>query len=1684
MEGGDQRMSGTVDDRVVAMKFDNKQFETASAQSMSTLDKLKKSLDFSNANKSLGGLQKTAGSFNLGNIATTIEGVSTKFLAMGTIGVTALVQITQQALATGTQLAKALTIDPVQSGFQEYSTNLQSIQTILSNTQDQGTNLKQVNAALAELNAYSDRTIYNFSEMARNIGTFTAAGVDLKTSTAAIKGIANLAALSGSSAQQASTAMYQLSQAIATGTVKLIDWNSVATAGMGGPAFQTGLVNTAIKMGKLNKKVVEFDKFGRVATIGGLKFRDSLSQGKNADWLTSGVLTKALSHLTGDLTDAQLKAEGFSKSEIKAIQATARAANDAATQVKTIQQAFDVAKETAGSGWATTWQIIFGDFATAKKDMTALSNFMNGVINANAKKRNDLLKVWAKNGGRIALIDALKNALKALTTVINPIKEAWAKVFPPSTGKDLANLTKSIRDFFGHLILGKDTAAKIGHVFQGVFTILKIGQTVIGGLIGFVKDMFSIFTAGADTAGGGFLDWAVTVANAILNLNTQLTASNAIPAFFNRLSNAVGPTIAKIRDFVRAVGELIGGSLGKIPGLLDKFRGSATAANDEGLTPMQQKLETIKGGWESITAGARSALDFFKGFAATVKSVFTGGGDFATAIQENLKKVDWPLIFKATLGTGFVAGVAIIIKGAWNFIQAFQTVVGVGKSAKDAFDSLKDTFVAYQKELKARTLLLVAGAILALAVALKVLSTISWPDLIVGIGAMKLLFMMLNQSMDGISKLGEGKGMAKVPFIAAGLLLIAGAMVIFALAIKLFSMMDIGELVKGVVTIGVVLRILEVFASDMAKHNGELLKAGAGILFISLALNILAAAIFIYSKMDVETLVKGTLAIVGIITGLGLAMRAMPKEGQMFKAAAGMLLIAIALNLMIIPIKILGDMDFDTMKNAIGGLAAIMLILAIALNAMTGTLAGAAAMLVASAALIVFALAIQTLAAVGFGSVILGILGIVIAMAAIAAAAFLLAPAAIPMAIFGAALLILGAGFFLLGGGALAFATAMAIIISIMSLGMPILADTIKQFTELIPLLAEAFRVFLVSFANAFAAAVPAMVNAVTVLIIAILAAVEKLIPAFQRVFSAFIKAGLQTLASFVGDFITAGLTFVNKLLKGIADNLPGIIKSGTKIVTTLITGMGKAASDIAIAAGDAMLAFMKAITDWLNTHADMIGQAGKDLAGAIINGFTGGMASKVGDAIGAVTGLFGKVIDGAKGILDSHSPSKVFIKIGKDVTAGFVIGVAQGKQGVIDSMKAITEAIKKAKDDGLANIKDLKSKIKALEDDKGKLTPTQKRRLAEYKAELKVAEKEQKKLDAAYKTISKERKAQEAKLIALGSQYDKITEKLDAAKEKYKDALKERADFQKSITDQYNVLPTIDAEQTLDGYFDSIRRATAANIKFKETLKKLRELGLDDTSYKKFLAEGVDAQPFLDQLLSAGGSAITELSNIDNSLSQSASDLGATAASQLYDAGVNAAKGIVDGLESQLADIVKKMKTIGKAIADEIKKELGIKSPSKVMAEVGKNTVLGLKKGLDNNANVIDISAKRLGKTAVDALKDSMAGLTDVIGQDVNLSPTIAPVLDLDAFRKDAAGMGDILTAGAISPSTSTAVATDISAKTVAQQQVLQEQALAATGTTLEFTQNINSPKAVSTAEVYRQTKNTLNVVKGALQK
>lgn len=359
-------MSKTVDERVVSMQFDNKNFESNVKTTMSTLDKLKKSLNLEKSAKGLENINSAAKNCNLSPMANAVESVKSKFSALEVMGITALANITNSAVNYGKRLVSAFTVDPIRTGFQEFELKMGSIQTIMAST---GESLETVNKYLNELNEYSDRTIYSFSDMTNNIGKFTNAGVKLEDAVLAIKGVSNEAAISGANANEASRAMYNFAQALSAGYVKLIDWKSIENANMATVGFKQELINTAVAVGTLTKTTDGYKTSSGTVITPTKNFNESLQD----QWMTTEVLIGTLKNYADETTD--IGGRAF----------------DAAQDVKTFSMMMDTLKEAAQSGWAATWELIVGDFEQGKALWTKVSNVLGDVIGKSAEARNKLI---------------------------------------------------------------------------------------------------------------------------------------------------------------------------------------------------------------------------------------------------------------------------------------------------------------------------------------------------------------------------------------------------------------------------------------------------------------------------------------------------------------------------------------------------------------------------------------------------------------------------------------------------------------------------------------------------------------------------------------------------------------------------------------------------------------------------------------------------------------------------------------------------------------------------------------------------------------------------------------------------------------------------------------------------------------------------------------------------------------------------------------------------------------------------------------------------------------------------------------------------------------------------------------------------------------------------------------------
>lgn len=917
-------MSTTVDERVVEMRFDNKQFEQNIRTSLSSLDKLKKSLNLEGAAKGLETVNDAANkcSGNMSPLSNAVETVRVRFSALEVMAITALQNITNSALAAGKNLVSAFTIDPIKTGFEEYETQINAVQTILANTSSKGTTLDQVNNALDELNHYADMTIYNFTEMTRNIGTFTAAGVDLDTSVAAIKGIANLAAVSGSNSQQESTAMYQFSQALAAGTVKLQDWNSVVNAGMGGQVFQDALKETAKVHGIAIDEMIKDEG----------SFRETLSKG----WLTSDILTETLAKFTGDLNEDQLRTMGYTDDQIKSIMEMGKTANDAATKVKTFTQLFDTLKEAAQSGWTQSWEIIVGDFEEAKELLTEVSDTFSAVINASADARNKMLQDWKDLGGRTMMIEAVKNVFEGLVSVAKPVREAFNEIFPPMTGKQLAEITERIRDLTAKFKMGEESSKNLKNTFKGVFAVLDIVGQAFKAVAGGVGELIGLFLP----AGNGVLSLTGSFGEYLVKLDETVKKTDV----FGKAVSTVVDIVKIAITFVKTAGEKVK-EFGKTAG--EKFDFPGFELFHSFLERVHDRMAQIGDGAGKMKSGVIVAFEmmgealekckFLKVMEAlwTAVKVIAGGiadavGTMMGTLAEKLGNADFSGVLDI-LNSIAVGGIAVSIsKFLKSVTEPLEGLNGVLEGVTGILDGVRGCFEAYQTNLKAGTLLKIGAAIALLAGSIVAISLIDSDKLSASLGAITVLFANLLGAMAIFNKISSDTG--KVSKACTAMIAMSVAVSILAGALKKVSDLDWGELARGLIGIAGLTTIVVASSKAMASGQKQVMKGATSLIIFGAAIKILASACKDLSKLQWDELGRG-LTGVGVLFGeIAVFLRVAKFNGKMISTATGIVILAAAMKVLASACKDFGQMEWSEIGKGLAGIGGLLAELAVFTN--------------------------------------------------------------------------------------------------------------------------------------------------------------------------------------------------------------------------------------------------------------------------------------------------------------------------------------------------------------------------------------------------------------------------------------------------------------------------------------------------------------------------------------------------------------------------------------------------------------------------------------------------------------------------------------------------------------------------------------------------------------------------------
>ena len=929
-------MGREVDDRVVQMQFDNAQFERETKRSLNTIERLKASLNFDKAGESLSGLTTTASKLDLTPVSDGVDTISMRFKALDVVAATVISNITSRAVGLGKALVSAFTIDPVKSGLQEYETQINAVQTILANTQSKGTTIDQVNAALDELNHYADMTIYNFTEMTKNIGTFTAAGVDLDTSVQAIKGIANLAAVSGSTSQQASTAMYQLSQALAAGKVTLMDWNSVVNAGMGGQVFQDALLETARVDG------VAIDQM--IAKHG--SFRETLQEG----WLTSEVLLDTLAKFTGDLNEEQLLSKGYTEDQAKAILELGTTANDAATKVKTFTQLIDTLKEAVQSGWTQSWEYIFGDFEQAKEFWTEISDVISNVVNESANARNELLKGAMTSGWSQFLGTGITDSATVMEQVLTDIGKQMG-VVSDETIEAAGGFEKSLQSGW----LTADMLQKgINEVVDQAQSLLTMSdeQLAADGLSrDSIKETLDIYT----------------------KLNEEIARGNvSLQTFSDRMGKSSGRDnlVQSVRNIMSAIGTMVS----SIKGAFDDIFPPTTV----------DQLYSITEGIERFTRGlilsednAAKVQRVFKG----VFSVFKIGVDILKTLYDsfvNIAKTVSPaaegiLDLAASIGD-FLVGIENAVESSGAFQAIVNGVSWVCISASNAIDS----FTGSIESLSDKTTIVI-NPIDSLVNALKSFVNFVAPGLTwfgttasealgefsksayeafnnfdptnlynfmnagMGLGILNAIKNFINSGkdifkgvsgvVDGVKKaidsLGEAITAWKTNKNAETLMTVAKAIAVLAASLTVLSMVKPERLTGSLISITVLftelVAALEVLNTLTLGKKFQVAALSGAMVAISTGVLILSAALKTISSVEPENLVSSVLALGVVLAELSAAAAFLGKTTtKMTKGTLGIVAMAAAVRVLASSVAALGSMPIEDLVKGVSALGVVL----------------------------------------------------------------------------------------------------------------------------------------------------------------------------------------------------------------------------------------------------------------------------------------------------------------------------------------------------------------------------------------------------------------------------------------------------------------------------------------------------------------------------------------------------------------------------------------------------------------------------------------------------------------------------------------------------------------------------------------------------------------------------------------
>lgn len=1653
----------TIEERIVSMKFNNSGFESGVRSTMGLLDRLKSALRLPGASTGIEEVNGAMGRFNISPIQNGLVGIQNQFSVLQTIATGALLTIGNKVVELGSQLAGGLSMRPIMEGFQEYETKIGSIQTIYANTHEKyGTSYDDITNALDELNTYADQTIYNFGDMTRNIGLFTNAGLELGPSVSMIKGFSNAAAASGTDAQRAAGAAYQLSQGLSQGRITLMDWNSLVNAGMGNAVMKQGLVDIAHAMGTLDSSTM--------ATSEAIEneFRDSLQKG----WLSSDVMSTYLQIMSGDMDEAKMASKGLTQEQIEGFKRQMEIGMEAATKTRTFSALIGTIQESVGSGWGQTFEILFGEFEEATELWSGIGDTLTGIIGKSTEARNALLQSWKDLGGRAAILDGLKNTFQSFFKIAETVGKTFRTVFTPIKPEQLVAASQAFKKFTDGLTPTPRLLSIIERSLAGVFKFLhSIGEVV--GLAG--RTVFAFF----DRLGKALAQ--IKPSNAEVWANPFVKMGDALGYVANKISNFVERAnpekffekhrvvFLNLAKIIRSVGDIIGSVFRRITGfitafagaLFDTFGGNGTSLLTSFAKMVGQATYYLARGLENVAKWLtstevpvhkmrKSLRDFFE----SIKSGLGPLGDFL-GVLSNINPIQ---IFSNGLShigdvmggvSKVIGGIFIVTVNTLSKLVSSMSGIGdvfsaIGSAIGNAFSLIVDKAGDFAKDLAealsgkdfSGILDVVNTAIFAsLAVMLKqflgsgsLISQIK--DAIFGGGdddedgesflekAKKLIIGdgedegILDKAKESITEafepLTDTLETMQNTLKATTLMQIAVAVAALAGSVVLLSAIDSAKLTKALTAITVMFMQLAgmlyvIQAMNLGKVGTTLPLLGLGLMAIAAAINMLVIPVIALSQLSWEELTRGLVGVVGIMAifaTLGPQLSASSKG--MISAGIGLSILATGITTLSIAVMILGKQDLGTLAKGLGSVAILLASLLLFQNFMKadtiGLLSGAGILLLASG-LVVMAGAVKILATMSIADTAQSLIALAGSLVILATAMHMM-PNNLP---------IIAAGMVVLSA-ALVGLSASLLMIASMSAG--------DSFQSLI-VLAGALTILSIgvnSMSSALAGA------AALAIVTAALAAFIPILITLGSLPWQVIALGLGAIAAAFVVFAAAGylLTPVVPTILGLSAALLALSVSITIILGSITLVVGALAL---LAVGISQLANTgtKALTDLIN------------IIPILFKALADGVVSMLATLTNAGTQIVGFVVTIIQSVLTAIQTTLPQI----------LETVRMAISGVLDLVITLTPQIVETVRVVLTNLLQLVIDITPQIVETIRVVLTNLLQLV---------------IDMTPQIVNAFITVMQGILNAIVTLTPDVvnavitvcTGILSAISTLTPQVVQTGVDMVMALVNGIvNLIPQlVDAGMRLIiGILDGIARnigevvtkGADVIVNFLQGIQ--QNIGrVADEGFKTVIA-------FIEGLARA-------IRNNSTQLRESAKSLG-----------WEIINGLTGGLAEKAGNALQKAAEVGSSVINKIKKTMGINSPSKYTTEFGMYLIEGLVLGQEKNLSKAERTADKVGSRTLEAINDALSGGID----DLTFAPTITPVMDLSNVKKGFGDIGRYSNVGLTTSGYASSYAMSNSAKPVEVSNV----------TNLNFTQNNTSPKSLSNVEIYRNTKNTLAMLK-----